>query len=53
MLDEIVSVIPFRDRYLVIYKSGKVLEMLLNESRYDYTDVTFRKAAFEIPRSIP
>lgn len=53
MLDEIVTVIPFRDRYLVIYKSGRVLEMFLDETIGQQTDATFRRPAFEIPRTIP
>jgi len=54
MLDEIVTVIPFRDRYFVIYKSGRVLEMILHYSdAYDIIDATFRRPAFEIPRIIP
>lgn len=54
MLDEIVSVIPFRDRYLVIYKSGRVLEMQLHWSDiYETADPLFRKLTFEIPRTFP
>jgi hypothetical protein len=52
MLDEIVSVVPFRDRFLVIYRSGRVLEMAVWVDVGDRTCANFTHPTWEIPRSI-
>lgn len=50
MLDEIITVVPFRDLYFIVYKSGRVIEMRITPTFND-TAATFRTASFEIPRS--
>lgn len=49
MFDEIVNVVPWRDKYLVIYKSGRIVLMEVFETHIGL-DAKFQVMPFEIPR---